>query len=228
MIDFHAHILPEIDDGSKSVEQSLQMLEMLANQGVDTVFATPHFYADVQTIDEFLKLRDESAKKLAKATKGGNYPEVKLGAEVLLNYELMTMENLDKLCIEGTNLLLLEMPYSVWSLSHLNCINQILASYNIVPVIAHIDRYLYTHNPELINALLDMEVMIQCNADSLARITTRRKVLRMVKKGQIHFIGSDCHNTTNRKPNIDKALKVLKRHVGSKHMKFFTDDIEMI
>jgi len=228
MTDFHTHILPEIDDGSKNVEQSLEMLDVLAKQGVDTVFATPHFYADIHTIDEFLKLRDESAKKLTKATKGGNYPEIKLGAEVLLSFDLTTMDNLDKLCIEGTNLLLLEMPYTSWSINHLNWIDHILAAYNIVPVIAHIDRYLYTHNPEIIKALLDMEVMIQCNADSIVRLTTRHKVLKMAKKGQIHFIGSDCHNTTNRKPNMEKALKILKRRIGSKHINFFTDNIEMI
>lgn len=228
MTDFHTHILPQIDDGSKNTEQSLQMLQMLADQGVDTVYATPHYRADIYTIDEFLNVRDKSLKNLTKAMKGGNYPNIKLGAEVFLSSDLVTMDNVDKLCIEGTNLLLLEMPYSSWNFSHLNYIEQMLATYNIVPVIAHIDRYINTHSPEVINALLDMEVMVQCNADSIIRLTTRHKVLKMIKKGQIHFVGSDCHDTTGRKPNIGKAIKIIKRHIGKKNIRFFTDDIEMI
>ena len=228
MTDFHTHVLPQIDDGSKSVEQSVEMLKMLAKQGVDTVYATPHFRADIYSIDEFIKVREESLKKLSKAMKGGDYPKIKLGAEVFLSSDLITMDNIDKLCIEGTNLLLVEMPYTGWTFSHLNYIEQLLASYNIVPVIAHIDRYLYPHTPETIKALLDMEVMVQCNADSIIRWTTRYKLLKMIKKGQIDFIGSDCHDTEGRKPNIAKAIKIIKRHIGAKNIGYFTDNIEMI
>ena len=55
MIDFHSHILPAMDDGSKNIEESLQMLRMLQEQGVERVIATPHFYADENPPDVFLR-----------------------------------------------------------------------------------------------------------------------------------------------------------------------------
>ena len=226
MIDFHTHILPMIDDGSQSIEQSLDMLKTLKKQGVETVVLTPHYYPDEQKLDEFLVIRDKQYKKLCEVAKGTEYPKLRIGAEVMLDYELSNIKDIDRLCIEGTNFLLLEMPYTLWSSNHINCINQILAEYNIVPVIAHIDRYLKLHNPKLIDEILDMEVLIQCNADSIINLKTRWTMLRMLNHGRVHFIGSDCHNTTTRKPNMDKAMKVLKRFAPSKYHEFLNDSFD--
>lgn len=226
MIDFHTHILPMIDDGSQSIEQSLEMLKMLKKQGVETVVLTPHYYPDEQNIEEFLDIRNRQYKKLCEATAGGKYPQLRLGAEVMLDYELSNLKDLDRLCIEGTNFLLLEMPYTLWSSNHLDCINHILATYNIVPVIAHIDRYLKLHNPKLIDEVLNMEVLVQCNADSLVNLKTRWTMLKMLKHGKIHFIGSDCHNTTTRKPNMEKAMKVLKTFAKAQYNEFSNDDFD--
>ena len=146
LIDFHTHILPAIDDGSKTLEQSLEMLKDLKSQGVETVVLTPHYFHDEQSLDEFLEKRDKKYEELKKAAKGDQYPKLRIGAEVMLDYSLANSKDIDRLCIEGTNFLLLEMPYTLWSSNHMDCINQILAEYNIVPVIAHIDRYLKLHN----------------------------------------------------------------------------------
>ena len=64
MIDFHSHILPAMDDGSKNIEESLQMLRMLQEQGVERVIATPHFYADENPPDVFLRRRADAWEHL--------------------------------------------------------------------------------------------------------------------------------------------------------------------
>ena len=64
MIDWHSHILPAMDDGSKDVAESISMLGMQTSQGVGTVIATPHFYANDETVAAFLKRRAEASEAL--------------------------------------------------------------------------------------------------------------------------------------------------------------------
>ena len=110
MIDFHSHILPGIDDGSENVETSLQMIAALKEQGVDTICATSHFYATERTPQRFLFRREEAFEAL-KASLPADAPKILLGAEVLYFPGIAHMEELPELCLEGTNLLLLEMPF---------------------------------------------------------------------------------------------------------------------
>ena len=70
MIDWHSHVLPALDDGSHSIAQSLEMLTMLKEQGVDTVIATPHFYANDESVEKFLERRERSARALKRTLSG--------------------------------------------------------------------------------------------------------------------------------------------------------------
>ena len=97
MIDFHSHILPGIDDGSKSVEMSLQMLRLLKAQGIDTVAATSHFYATQRSPQRFLFRRQEAWDKLRTAL-DADAPRILLGAEVLYFPGISHMEELPELC----------------------------------------------------------------------------------------------------------------------------------
>ena len=83
IIDFHSHILPGIDDGSKNLEQSLEMMRRSARQGVDTMVATPHFYAHHDDPERFLKRRAEAERSLREAMAAeSGLPELAIGAEV--------------------------------------------------------------------------------------------------------------------------------------------------
>ena len=90
MMDFHTHILPGVDDGSKNVQQSLQMLELMREQGVKRIIATPHFYAHKQSLSEFLKTRQKSYENVLEyaAAKNLDIPDIVLGAEVFFVTEL--------------------------------------------------------------------------------------------------------------------------------------------
>ena len=114
MIDWHSHILPKLDDGSKNLDEALELLRILSEQGVNTVIATPHFYANDESLERFLERREESYKSLCEALPE-NSPKLLLGAEVCYYPGISRLDGLEKLCIEGTRLLLLEMPFEHWT-----------------------------------------------------------------------------------------------------------------
>ena len=215
MIDFHSHILPCVDDGSRSEEESIELLRMLREQSVDTVFMTPHFYADHHMPDAFFAKRREAMARLRRALPvGESFPELRLGAEVLYFYGIERMEALPEFKLEGTDLLLLEMPVVPWSehtvkeLIHLSCRG------DLVLMIAHIERYYSLQKPSVWERLLDAGILMQVNADFFVRPKTRRKALRMLRKEQIHLIGSDCHSLVHRPPRIGEATEIIRDKLG--------------
>ena len=110
MVDFHTHILPGMDDGSRDVEQSLAMLRMEREQGIETVVLTPHFYARQNAPARFLERRSQSFQKLSAAL-DESCPRLLLGAEVQYFDNMDRAEEIGSLCIGDTGVLLLEMPF---------------------------------------------------------------------------------------------------------------------
>ena len=122
MIDFHSHFLPGIDDGSDSVETSIAMLNAWYSQGIKEICATPHFYAEHNTPERFITRRNKAFAMVQDATKN-ELQNVRLGAEVLFFDGISRYDGLHDLCLEGTDLLLLEMPFRTWT-SHMHyCID---------------------------------------------------------------------------------------------------------
>jgi len=204
MIDIHCHVLPQMDDGSRSVEESLAMLEALTVQGVGCVAATPHFYADENSLKEFL---DRRAVSMAKLWRPG-LPALKLGAEVYYFEGISQCKGLDALKIEGTGLLLLEMPFCRWSQRMLQEVRELQVSRASV-LLAHIERYLRWQDRKTWDTLAEWGVLNQCNASFFLCWQTKQKALRMLREGKIHFLGSDSHNMDARPPRLDAALAVL-------------------
>ncbi len=207
MIDIHCHVLPGMDDGSRSVEESLAMLEALAAQGVHRVAATPHFYADENSPEEFVSRRAASLEKLNEAWRPG-LPVLDLGAEVCYFEGISWCEGLDVLKIEGTGLLLLEMPFCRWNRRVLHEVWTLQATRATV-VLAHIERYLRWQDEETWDALADWGVLNQCNPSFFLRWQTKQKALRMLREGRIHLLGSDSHNMGARPPQLEAALAAL-------------------
>jgi len=114
-IDFHTHILPAVDDGSKSVEESLEMLAMEREQGVETVVLTPHFYPQSDRPHRFLDRRQRAFEKLMAAGGAEQLPRFRLGAEVYYFNGIGSWEGLKDLAIEGTKYVLIEMPFTKWT-----------------------------------------------------------------------------------------------------------------
>lgn len=109
LVDYHAHILPGIDDGAKSVEESMEMLQESARQGVQIQVLTLHFYRHKEeSVATFLEKRQRAYESIQHQT---GVSEMRLGAEVALELDISMCDNIEKLAIEGTRLILLEPSY---------------------------------------------------------------------------------------------------------------------
>ena len=217
MIDWHNHVLPAMDDGSRDVAESIAMMQAQAVQGVTMVIATPHFSANDESVASFLQRRDRSVATLRQQWQDG-MPSLRLGAEVHYYPGISRMEGLSSLCIEGSKLLLMEMPMSRWTDSMVRELIDLSGRDGLCLVLAHIDRYLSLQDKEVWNRLLENGILMQTNASFFSNFTTKRKALALLREGYIHLLGSDCHNMTTRPPRIGKAAGVIQRRFGDDYL----------
>ncbi len=222
MIDWHSHILPEMDDGSKSVDESLQMLRMLSEQGVGRVIATPHFYANNESVQNFIMRRRESYEKLSTHLFEGA-PEIVLGAEVAYYSGISRLPNLTELCAEGGKCLLLEMPMSRWTEYTVKELEELAMHGRINLVLAHIDRYQHFQSSATWARLCDSGCIMQVNASALLSFSTRRRMIKLMKNQSVHCVGSDCHNVTARAPRIGHAYEIIEKKLGKGFIKKIVD-----
>lgn len=217
MIDFHTHILPNMDDGPKSVSESLEMLNLLEKQNVRLVFLTSHFYPSNESIDDYLLRRDKAYKEL---NYHGNL-ELKLGCELHYYNGISQSDKLEKLCLGDSNILLLELPFD--TVINANMVNEITSLNNrgIRVMIAHIERY--DVNEEKIIDLRSRGILIQANCEYIIGSLFDHKGLQWLKKGYIDVIGSDCHNLGSRKPNYLEAINKIKNKFGEDFYCYYID-----
>lgn len=211
--DWHSHILPHIDDGSRDTNESVRLLEMLAEQGVGRVIATPHFIADNESVSEFIGRRNDSYNKLKESAFEG-MPEIVLGAEVEYYPGISRLAELKKLCIGKSRLLLLEMPISTWTEYTVKELVEIATAKNIVLILAHIERYLKLQSHKTMERLMQNGILMQVNASYFVEVRSRRKALVLLKNGGMQFLGSDCHNINSRAPKLGKAYEIIKNKFG--------------
>lgn len=191
-IDFHSHILPEIDDGARSVEESVAILDKMAEDEVDIVVATPHFYPHRMSAEKFLEKRNKAYEKLKPYLKE-NHPQVLLGAEVLLSSNLLDSDCLEQLCIQGTKYLLLEMPYVKLTDSMIDSVEELADSGRVKVMVAHIERYLKFTDYSDLEKLMSLEVMGQLNAKSFEDRKSRKLCYKLLKQNLAHVISTDYH-----------------------------------
>jgi len=214
MVDIHSHVLPGIDDGAPDVETSIRMLRQSKENGVETVIATSHCYIKHEDdIKIFLKKREESYKALVNAMEkcDEELPDVKLGCEVNLSRDISKFDLLEKLCVEGTDYILIEMPYNYWDEVLFDAIYYITLR-KMKPVMAHIERF-FRHSNKF-ESLLDLDIFYQINADSVLEPKMNRFMSASFKNEIVKFIGSDMHNTEARPTQILKAYDKIAKIYG--------------
>ncbi len=214
MIDWHSHILPAMDDGARDPAESRVLLEQLSLQGVDTVVATPHFYANREPIARFLSRR-RCALDTLRQEMGTDGPRILPGAEVRYYPGISQLNGLDALRIADTRLLLLEMPEIRWSGSTVQELLRLSCTNHCRIVLAHVERCCFLQPPDVWSTLLNSGIRMQVNGDCFLSWRTRRRVLSMLDRGEVHFLGSDCHNLTTRPPRLGEACRYIERKLGA-------------
>ena len=147
--------------------------------------------------------------------KHSGLPKLSIGAEVYFFHGISESDAITELTIDQKRCILIEMTMPPWTDSMYRELEGLYAKRGLVPIIAHLDRYIgrfRTHGiPE---RLAELPVLVQANAEFFTERSTASMALRMLKKNQIHLLGSDCHNLTDRKPNLGAALKVIQKRLG--------------
>lgn len=226
MVDFHSHILPKMDDGSKSAEESIAMLRRSAEHGVKEVLLTPHFYPQHTTPERFLNRRQRAEELLLRhmETQTG-LPRIRTGAEVHYFPQMHHCDVLEELAIQGTRYILVEMPMTEWTDKMYRELEGISRNLGLTPIVAHVDRYLGLFRDYGIpEALSQLPVLVQANASFFLGPVTGGKAMNMLRRGQIHVLGSDCHNLTDRAPNLGNAFDKIRRKLGDEGIKWITQN----
>ncbi|MBE7051407.1 MAG: hypothetical protein E7395_02390 [Ruminococcaceae bacterium] len=231
VIDFHSHILAGVDDGAPDLQTSLDMLSALSDMGVDKVVSTSHYYNSVETISSFISRRDEALYRLERHIKENDIymPEIIPASEVRIYSGLWQEADLSRLCIGNSKCILLEMPYDHWSDWMFNEIYAI-NSKGFVPVMAHVERYIGSVPQKTIeSSLLSLDVLVQCNTDFLESRASKKFVKRLLSKGNLNFLGSDCHNMNSRPPKMTEALEYVAKKFGEEYLKMLMQNaIEIV
>lgn len=225
MIDLHTHILPQMDDGSKSPEESIKLWEMLQAQGATKIAATSHFYPDQEAPEDYLARREKAVTMLPRELADN----LILGAEVAYFPNLGNCRAIAPLHLGNTNLLLVEMPFCDWTDRIVEDICSIPNQLGLTPVLAHINRYRgKSQFPKYCHRLAQSDVLFQCNAEAFVPGMTGRWALGQLKKGWIHFLGSDTHNTTSRPPKLDQAAQFIEKKLGSGFLPQFHEQADCL
>ena len=215
-IDLHSHLLPQLDDGSQSVEMSLAMLRREAEQGVDVVCATSHYYAHHEGIDAFCARRAEALERLTAAIAESKepVPQILPAAEVAY-FSHMEEQDLEPLCIRGTRTLMLEMPFTDWTDLQVETVEALVLDCRYQVVLVHPERFCFSKsNLHQLERLAQLPIGLQVNAGALLRWGTRRLALDLLQLTGTPLLGSDCHNLTSRPPNLKEGRKVIMQKLG--------------
>lgn len=220
-VDFHSHVLPGIDDGSKDTDMSFAMLELEQAQGIETVIATPHFYADRDSVEAFLSRRKQSMERLMQASsrEKKSLPQICLGAEVHYFSAIGKASMLHELCVEQTKILLLELPFRQWDDSIYENIERLFEKQGLNIVLAHIERYYgFQRDRHVWKKILQLPVCIQMNAEAFIDWRRRGRNLRILKNSGRVLLGSDAHNLTTRRPNLLEGCEAIEKKLGSEYI----------
>lgn len=225
MLDIHSHFLPKMDDGSKSTEMSMQMLRESRKQGVTTIVSTSHFYGDNEAPDRFLKRRRHAFEKLSPLLSDSE-PEILLGAEVLYYPGISHSDSVTQLAIQGTDLILIEMPFVPWSDKIFDELIAFQYNTGLRIILAHVERYQSIEKRDIYERLFDQPFYFQCNAEAFTSFRSRRLALRLMDSDLLHFIGTDCHNTDKRPPNMQEAQKIVEKKLSPADWRHFIKGCE--
>ena len=218
-LDIHSHILPNVDDGARDTQTAIKLLEMLKEQGVTHVIATPHFYPDTDNSEEFSELVADAFFNLSNQIKGMDLPQIYLGCELHYFGGMGKSKSLGQFVIKGTNYILLELPYNLpITKTVIQDIIDIAEIQGFKPILAHIERYKRAKGfKKLLKLISDGYALAHINATAVVSKEDARLFGRLIKGGFVSYLASDTHSVKNRPPMIKQALDAIAERMGKSY-----------
>jgi protein-tyrosine phosphatase len=215
VIDIHHHCLPEVDDGPRQWDEAVAMCRMAADEGIETIIATPHVLRGRwRTVP-----RAELESRLTTlAEKTGGVPRLLLGSEYFFAHDAAEVLRAGTVVpLAGSRYVLLELPAN----SVPPNLEQPFYSMQLdgwVPIIAHPERNIvFQANPEMLVSLIEHGARLQITAGSLTGefgSGARRAAESLVKRRMVHFMATDAHNVSKRPPRVRRAIEALEELAG--------------
>jgi len=225
MIDFHTHIIPNIDDGSRNIEEAFALIQEAKQVGFEGIILTSHYienYYETASYEQdiWVKAISDSLKSKGMDTK------------LYLANEIYMSENLMDLLIQGKastinngSYVLFELPLNVEPINLYDVIYSMQQN-KIVPILAHPERYTFVQkDPDLINDLIEKGVLMQANYGSILGQYGEKAQLfirKFLENNMIHFLGSDVHRKNTIYKMIPQALNEIRSIVGTEKLKELT------
>jgi len=223
MIDIHSHILPDLDDGARSWEEALKMAALAAEDGIQIMVATPHLFKDrfnnMEVINDKATILVKIQEFKEKLFEEQIPLEILPGCDVHLCLRALDLLEEDRiLTINDTqSYMLLELPDMAIPPGMENICFQ-LKSRGITPIITHPERhFLIREMPKKLKRFMDLGCLVQITASSVLGgfgRTVARFTRELLKKGYVHVVASDAHNTRTRPPALRRAVEEAARIVG--------------
>lgn len=219
-VDIHTHILPGVDDGASDLAQSLELLKQACAQGTGAVVLTPHYRGRFRdnTTQKLTKLFDELCQAAKTQCPG---LELYLGCEV--GYELDVSERLADgtvLPLNGTRYVLLEFREGSFRSRIMSGVLEVL-NFGYIPIIAHAERYdAFRQYPSLARELVNLGALLQLNADSILGkygFGIKWYCHKLLKSQLVHFVATDAHDPTQRKPDLKTCYDRLRKKYGQEY-----------
>ena len=211
-LDIHSHVIYGVDDGSKSLEMSLKMLEKSYEEGVRKMVATPHNYPGkdpklAQIRERYGELREKTRERFPDFT-------LLLGNEILYRKAIVSdIREGRALTIGGSEYVLVEfLPREELRNIYDGLWDLVRAGYR--PIVAHIERTRLPEDPRTVRELGEMGCELQVNTEIITGGLFNRmtgKILDLIGDGRIRYLGTDCHNLTDRAPRYRDAFRKLER-----------------
>ena len=213
MIDFHSHILPNIDDGSKSMEETISLLEEAEKAGFTKIVSTSHYMEQYYETNEEQRL--ELINKVKEQSQG---IDLFLGSEIYVTEELIKLlHNKKASTINNTKYVLFELPLNAKEIGAKEIIYKLIEN-DYIPIIAHPERYSYVQKDiNYIKELTQMGALLQANYGSIIGMygnKAKKTVKKLLKNDEIQFLGSDVHRPGQVYDKMPKIMKKLKKTIS--------------
>lgn len=213
MIDIHSHIIYGVDDGGKTIEDSLSLLKEEVQQGVTDVICTPHYRRGM--FEERSSVIDEHFNEVVECVKKNNLPiNLYLGREIYFNHNVMDMiKNGHLKSLNNSGIYLLEFSYTEDTEIDEIVYEMTRRGYKVV--IAHIERYQYIKDIEYLYSLKELGAYIQINASTICGANghkEKKKVFNYLKEGLVDFVASDIHKS--RINYMKESMKIVTKKFG--------------
>lgn len=230
MIDLHCHFLPFLDDGAKNWEETLKMLEIAKEDGIEHIVATPHVYPEF-FMPEVSKIK-EIFEELKEKIKGKNLPCVYLGSDLHLTPETISFFKEGKaFTINGGRYVLVEPPEFFNEKEILEMLFKLRCD-GYIPIITHPERYqIFWEKKELLHKIIEQGNLLQITSASINGYfgeDVENFSKELIKGNLIHIIASDGHSPRIRIPALKKAYKKIEKWRGSNYVLWIMENARKI